>query len=684
MKTISFLVLLDDLWDQINLEDVGIPYPLGNVNNLKRKVVLTTRLRKVCGQMEVRKELKVTYLQEHEAWKLFEKNIGAETFCSPHIEDLARELMTELKGLPLALTSIGKAMYRKNTAQWETAIQYMQQSCCTDDKDPIELGMETNVFRQLKFTYDNLRNDTLRCCFLTCALWPEDEKILEVDLARCWMGLGLVNEEDMESSFRKSYSLIADLTAVCLLEGWGDWYGFVKVHDLIRDMALWISRDCGERNDKWIVPAPVSKDVIPWSRVAKTVECISLAKTAAEGLWLMSNRVTQLVPTGFNPMKLRILCLQNNKLDESVIAGAIKNCTSLTYLDLRGNTLKRIPEELCSLGKLEYLDLSENQIRVKEVPRCFGNLISLKFLYLKSSGIQTIPVEVIYRLKALQVIDLRSFSSGLVARGALFRELGTLPKLKALGTEAEGFAQFESLREAANLPVRYLSLRGLNNNKGAFCLSEILPNDFAQRTLYDLDVSSCVTLEEITVRHDTRQPNNHFGSLNKLRISSMPLLKEITWVGAAPASILPRLVYLDLSTCFGLLHVSWVMYLPRLEQLHITDCFSIVQPFMRCHGDKLCSGQANTKTFPCLKSLHLILNRSLDTIGDNGMEFPSLERLVLTGCPKLKRLPFQLDSLPLKLKELRFDDVQYWERLECEEGVKNFLQPALRFGREYE
>jgi disease resistance protein RPS2 len=189
MKAKSFLVLLDDLWDEINLQDVGIPYPLGNVNNLNRKVVLTTRLRKVCGQMKVMKELKVPYLQEHEAWQLFEENIGAETLSSPHIVALARELMMELKVLPLALTTIGTSMYQKDTAQWETAIQYMQQSCCTDDKDTLELGMETNVFRQLKYSYDNLKNKTLRDCFLTCVMWPDDAKILKVDLAQCWMGL---------------------------------------------------------------------------------------------------------------------------------------------------------------------------------------------------------------------------------------------------------------------------------------------------------------------------------------------------------------------------------------------------------------------------------------------------------------------------------------------------------------
>jgi hypothetical protein len=105
----------------------------------------------------------------------------------------------------------------------------------------------------------------------------------------------------------------------------------------------------------------------------------------------------------------------------------------------------------------------------------------------------------------------------------------------------------------------------------------------------------------------------------------------------------------------------------------------MVQAFMRCHGDKLCNVQEKKITFPCLKFLYLQGNQSLDTIGDDGMEFPSLEKLVLMQCPTVKRLPFQLNSMPVRLKELGFYDVQEWERLEFEEGVKTFLRPALKF-----
>lgn len=70
----------------------------------------------------------------------------------------------------------------------------------------------------------------------------------------------------------------------------------------------------------------------------------------------------------------------------------------------------------------------------------------------------------------------------------------------------------------------------------------------------------------------------------------------------------------------------------------------------------------------------------LVTICDPNVTFPSLEQLVLTKSPELVRLPFQMHSLPLKLQELQFDDAECWDRLECEEGVKSFLQPSLKFG----
>ncbi|KAI5002009.1 hypothetical protein ZWY2020_026659 [Hordeum vulgare] len=499
----SFLVLLDDLWEQIDLQSVGVPYPLGNVDQVKRKVVLTTRLRKVCGEMEVRKELKVACLQEDDAWQLFTEKVSQKTLSSsPRIETLAKELVKELKGLPLALIVIGKAMYPKtDPIEWEYAIQHMQRSCCDKD-NPLSIE---NVFGQLKFSYDNLRNDTLRHCFLTCALWPENWEIIKAELAQCWIGLGLVDECDIQSAYTKAYSLIGDLRDACLLENWGNWYGFVKVHDVIRDMALWISCGCGEANNKWFVRAEAGAE-----------KNISISWSKPEYISLMLNGMKKLPPFRFDhhPMKLRVLCLQNNYFDGS-IAETVMNFSSLTYLDLRTNLLKNIPEELCSLANLEYFDLSHNP-HICELPYCFRNLSKLKFLYLLCTSVRRIPEEVISNLKALQVIELRTCRA-YVGGGPvnfipkIFEELGTLDHFKSAGIDADGFDEYASLREAAKLPIRSLRLGSLRETH-EFCLSDILSIRFARRTLYELDIIQS-NMEQIIVRDES---NYYFGALNKL------------------------------------------------------------------------------------------------------------------------------------------------------------------------
>ncbi|XBH74056.1 hypothetical protein VPH35_101075 [Triticum aestivum] len=616
----------------------GIPYPLGSTKHTQRKVVLTTRSRKVCGQMEVRKECKVACLQEDEAWQLFQDKVGHETLSySPRIEALARVLVQEMKGLPLALITIGRAMYGKiDTAEWEYAIQHMKRSCC--DSDDL-LDMERAVFSRVKFSFDSLRNNSLRYCFLTCALWPEDEMIPKLKLARCWIGLGLVDESDIQSCYTKAYSLMGELSAACLLDGCGELYDSVIMHDVVRDMALWISCGCGENNGKWYVRAAVGPNEnfsIPWSQV----ECVSL----------MKNRLSKLTHVGSNPRHMRMLCLGNNMLRESIIIEVIKKFTSLTYLDLHSNDLKGIPEELCSLANLEYLDLSDND-----------GINELKFLYLESTGIIRIPEGVISSLQALQVMDFRTCHLCPVGVGLLrriLRELGTLPHLKAVGIIAMGFPQTETR---------------------ALYFSKILSHEFAPRTLYELQIDMCA-MEEIIFGRELAQRYCCFRILNQLSLAYLDDLKEITWMETSPASLFPRLACLKVQSCRKLNHLSWAMYLPCLEQLEIGGCNEMQQAFMRPHGDNKCSEQDSLKTFSCLKYLIFWGCKSLVSIGDPDVAFPSLERLQLNDCPELKRLPFKTDNLPRKLKVLKIF-IKTWERLELEEGVKSFLQPKLKFAK---
>jgi hypothetical protein len=100
--------------------------------------------------------------------------------------------------------------------------------------------------------------------------------------------------------------------------------------------------------------------------------------------------------------------------------------------------------------------------------------------------------------------------------------------------------------------------------------------------------------------------------------------------------------------------------------------------FTRYHVDNVWSGQESSQTFPCLKHLVLCDRQSLVTIADPDVAFPSLEVLKIEVCPELKKLPFDMASLPRRLKVLLMDDTESWERLELEEGVRSFLQPKLQ------
>ncbi|KAJ1689351.1 hypothetical protein LUZ63_013506 [Rhynchospora breviuscula] len=217
LKERSFVLLLDDLWDRVNLDKIGIPDPMEAVHTCKRKIVLTTRSTEVCRQMEVMKKIKVDILNWDDAWSLFIEKVTEKTINSDLlIKKYAVDVVNELGGLPLALITIGRAMRDKTDRyDWEEAIMQLKQARLDD----VEWSRANpSVFHMLKFSYDSLKNDTLRRCFLHCSLWPEDFSIRKDRLIELWMGLGLIDKPDIQAAYTIGYTYVNNLQSVCLLE----------------------------------------------------------------------------------------------------------------------------------------------------------------------------------------------------------------------------------------------------------------------------------------------------------------------------------------------------------------------------------------------------------------------------------------------------------------------------------
>ncbi|GAY60028.1 hypothetical protein CUMW_198920 [Citrus unshiu] len=183
----KFVLLLDDIWETIiDLTELGVP-----LQNLQfgSKIVFTTRFRGKCGEMGADKRFEVSCLADDDAWKLFRGLVGRYALDKhPEIQELAKAVASKCHRLPLALTTVGKAMASKEyPEEWRQAIDIISTSA-SKIKD-----IEEKVLPCLKFIYDSLRNDELRSCLLYCCLFPEDSEILKTDLIEYWKSEGFLD-----------------------------------------------------------------------------------------------------------------------------------------------------------------------------------------------------------------------------------------------------------------------------------------------------------------------------------------------------------------------------------------------------------------------------------------------------------------------------------------------------------
>ncbi|RVW87921.1 Disease resistance protein RPS5 [Vitis vinifera] len=272
LKTKKFVLLLDDIWERLDLLEMGVPHP--DAQN-KSKIVFTTRSQDVCRQMQAQKSIKVECLSSEAAWTLFQKKVGEETLkFHPHIPRLAKIVAEECKGLPLSLVTVGRAMVgEKDPSNWDKVIQDLS-------KFPAEIsGMEDELFNRLKVSYDRLSDNAIKSCFIHCSLFSEDVVIRIETLIEQWIGEGLLGEvHDIYEARNQGHKIVKKLKHACLVESYGLREKWVVMHDVIHDMALWLYGECGKEKNKILV----YNDVF---RLKEAAEISELKETEKMSLW---------------------------------------------------------------------------------------------------------------------------------------------------------------------------------------------------------------------------------------------------------------------------------------------------------------------------------------------------------------------------------------------------------------
>ncbi|KAL6334991.1 hypothetical protein AAG906_023796 [Vitis piasezkii] len=639
LKAKRFVMLLDDVWERLDLQKVGVPSP--NSQN-KSKVILTTRSLDVCRDMEAQKSIKVECLTEEEAINLFKEKVGETTLNShPDIPQLAETAAKECEGLPLALITIGRAMVGKSTPQeWERAILMLQTY-------PSKFsGMGDHVFPVLKFSYDNLPNDTIKTCFLYLAIFPEDHEIWDQDLIFLWIGEGFLDEfVSIDEALNQGHHIIEHLKTVCLFENAE--FDRVKMHDVIRDMALWLASEY-KGNKNIILVEEV--DTMEVHQVSKAKE--------AQRIYLSTSSLEELtIPPSFP--NLLTLIVRSSGL-KTFSSGFFHFMPVIKVLDLSNVGITKLPTGIGKLVTLQYLDLSNTPLRELSVE--LATLKRLRYLLL-DGRLQIIFKEVISHLSMLRVFSIRvryilsirnDILSSTKEEASYSRNDDKAIYLhednKALLEELEGLKHINWV----SLPiVGALSFQKLLN-------SQKLLNAMRDLDLWNLEGMSILQLPRI--KHLLSLIIYRCGELQDIKVNLENERGRRGFVADyIPNSIFYNLLLVHVDQLPKLLDLTWLIYIPSLEHLIVHECESMEEVI----GD-VSGVPENLGIFSRLKGLGLYFVPNLRSISRRALSFPSLKSLCVRECPNLRKLPLDSNSARNSLKTIRGES-EWWQGLQWED-----------------
>ncbi|KAK2651516.1 hypothetical protein Ddye_011372, partial [Dipteronia dyeriana] len=488
-----FVLLLDDLWDRLDLSKVGVSFS-NNQNGCK--IVFTTRSGEVCGQMEADARFKLNGLPKEVALSLFRQAVG-ENVLNSHYElpKLVEIVVEECGGLPLALVTIGRAMAsRTEPEDWKYAIKVLKSypSKFTD--------MGEYVFPTLRFSYDSLSDDTLRNCFLYCSIFPEDHDISNRELIQLWIGEGFLDDfENMYEAQERGRFIINSLKLACLLEGSfveGISYeeDHIEMHDVLRDMAHWLAREHGNE-----ILVKERTGLIKSQEIGRWKEAIRVS--------LYGDSTKFLIETPVVCPRLQTIFIMGSKRLSTLPGTLFQSINTLTVLNLSNNKdLRELPVEIGALISLQYLNLSKTC--VSKLPIEVKNLTQLRILLL--DGMMTkqvvIPPGVISSLSSLEMYSsIEYMNECKIDMKLMIEELECLENITDVGltfSSVSPVLKFMSSNPKLQSCITRLSIRKCEVLRSLDISCSTMRRMEHLETLY---IRNCHNLSEVKIRFENEE-----------------------------------------------------------------------------------------------------------------------------------------------------------------------------------
>ncbi|KAM3288630.1 hypothetical protein P3S67_022060 [Capsicum chacoense] len=611
----GFLIVMDDVWDAeaYNVLSASLPRD----ENTGSRILLTTRSDDVAKDVTAGFELHDIHhlrpLEEAESWILLEKMIFQQESCPPKLKELGMQLSKKTKGLPFAIILVaGILANAEKTAEHWTEVQ--------ESLDQTKIGSnDQDLSSIIGMSYQGLL-DCLRHCFLYFGAFPQDDEILTSKLIRLWIAEGLIQQTEGKSLEDVAVDYLMFLIGRGLImaeqKSSKDRVKSCRVRDLIHEFCLAKAK---QENVYRLMDEVSTVDGFDHhgadSNIPFSVTCdhrrllISSNWWANTSLEVSGPLVRSLVITGrrsdfprshvsslyHNFKLLRVLDLGRVNVANDFPVG-LENMNLLKYLEVRGE-MTSVPSSIGSLQRLETFVTIGLRGEVA-LPDAIWNLRNLRHLRIDGGASFGAP-DYKQEISGKLLSNLRTMSTPILKyredSEEMLRRLPRLEKLKCICLFQD------KMLPRLNLPPQLVSLK-------LFSYSPALFPDFYWRELKFPSSLRRLTLSGNRLPwHQISIIGRQLHNLEVLKLQNNAI-EGSRWV--IKAGDFPRLNLLKLDTLD--LEV-WSVVVPEL-----INPFKYIQEYVDI-GKRL---------------------------------LPSLERLELQKCKKLKKLPAELKKCK-KLKEIK-------------------------------
>ncbi|KAK4270286.1 hypothetical protein QN277_023340 [Acacia crassicarpa] len=427
----NILIILDDLWEKIDLEKLGIPPEQDDLKGGKLsltskrldvsqknetyqgcKLLMTSRSSDILAMNETKKNFHLKEVNYAESWSLFEDIVG-DAIKDCDFKHIATQVVEKCAGFPVMIVSIANSLKcNKNISYWEDVLDNLQR---VDNGDIYE-----NVFLAFEFTYEQLKDDEMKKVFLLCGV--EGPSMFVSDLLKYVIGLGILKHKDtIEDARNRLYRIIHELKASCLLlEDDASENDVIKMHDLVREVAVsiaqkrehvfllkrngemqdWLSKGSSLQRFTQIILKPCLLQELPSKLDCPNLKFFHLQSTDnctlkipdsffegmgnLEALDLIGLIISSLPQTLVSLSKLKTLCLNQCTLKHLTGIAALKNLEILSFFD---SSMEKFPSEIEQLAHLRMLDLSNSGIGIMP-PNILSKLTKIEELYMGNASIK--------------------------------------------------------------------------------------------------------------------------------------------------------------------------------------------------------------------------------------------------------------------------------------------------------